>query len=328
MEGRYLFIVNPASGAGKGEIIAGLLQKILPAHPRFGDDKAEVVLTDRTDASELSAKLSWADVAIAIGGDGTVSRLVPYCLECERPPALGLIPLGTSNDLARALGVSVTDYYTSESTLRSTLDGFLRAEADSLDIFCVNDKLLFCNYFSVGFDAAIVRDFDTFRNSQRAKKLPPGRLTNNILYFLSGLANVRFHLPPPIEIECAKDAESSRLLMNSPCLAIIVSNLPIYAGGCRIAPDALKDDGAFEMTIVYNVYDFIRLILTRFFPFLRLPHGIERFQCKRATIRLGSPAPSQIDGEQCSVADAGTPCLTIAYRAQLQVLSAISPAHA
>ena len=321
MEGRYLFVVNPSSGAGKGEIIADRLGKLLPEHPRFGHEKAEVVLTDRIDASELSEKLSWADVAIAIGGDGTFSRLVPLCLACERPPALGLIPLGTSNDLARALGVSVTEIYTSERILRKTLDSFLCAEEEKLDIFCVNDKLLFCNYFSVGFDAAIVRDFDTFRGSRRAKMLPPGRLTNNILYFLTGVANVRFHLPPPIEIECGKGAESNRLIMNSPCLAIIVSTLPIYAGGCRIAPEALKDDGVVEITVAHNVYEFIRMILTRFFPFLGLPRGLERYQCRQATIRLGSPAPSQIDGEQCSEADTGTPCMTVAYRAQLRVLS-------
>jgi diacylglycerol kinase family enzyme len=322
MEGRYLFVVNPSSGAGKGEIIAKLLGKLLPEHPQFGREKAEVVLTDRVDPSTLSEKLSWADVGIAIGGDGTVSRLVPLCLECERPPALGMIPLGTSNDLARALGVSVTKAYTNENTLQGTLNDFLRAEEEKLDIFSVNDKLLFCNYFSVGFDAAIVRDFDTFRGSKRAKMLPPGRLKNNILYFLTGLANARFHLPPPIEIECAKDAESNRLILNSPCLAIIVSNLPIYAGGCRIAPEAVKDDGVFEMTIAHNLYQFIRMILTRFFPFLGLPHGLGRYQCRRATIRLASPGPSQIDGEQCSEADTATPCMTIAHHAQLRVLPA------
>jgi diacylglycerol kinase family enzyme len=323
MDGRYLFVVNPSSGAGKGEIIAGLLEKILPEHARFGGDKAEMVLTDRVDPSELSEKLTSADVAIAIGGDGTVSRLVPHCLACEKPPAIGLIPLGTSNDLARTLGVSVKADYTNEDTLRHTLEGFLSACEEQLDIFCVNDHLFFCNYFSVGFDAAIVRDFDTFRNSRKAKMLPPGRLTNNFLYFLSGLANVRFHLPP-LEIECTRNTESSRLIMDSSTLAIIVSNLPIYAGGCRIAPEAQKDDGVFEITVAHNIYEFVRMILTRFIPFLGLPSGLGRYSCRETTIRLDSPAPSQIDGEQCSEADTEKPCLTITCRAKLRVLPAAS----
>ena len=36
MDKRYIFIVNPASGAGKGALIAGLLEKLLPAHPQLG----------------------------------------------------------------------------------------------------------------------------------------------------------------------------------------------------------------------------------------------------------------------------------------------------
>jgi diacylglycerol kinase family enzyme len=165
-----------------------------------------------------------------------------------------------------------------------------------------------------------VRDFDTFRTSRKAKLLPPGRFTNNFLYFLSGLANVRFHLPR-LEIECAKDAETNRLTIDSPCRAIIMSNLPIYAGGCRIASAARKDDGVFEVTIAHNLYEFVRIILTRFLPFLGLSRGLGRYSCRQATIKLAAPAPSQVDGEQCAEADVETPWLTITFRAKLRVLS-------
>jgi diacylglycerol kinase family enzyme len=321
MDKRYIFIVNPASGAGKGEIIAGLLRKLLPAHPRLGGGMAEVVLTGGVDASELSEKLSRADVAVAVGGDGTVSHLLPHLLACERPPAVGLIPLGTSNDLARTLGASMTDKYTSEDVLLAALDRLLSAREEKLDVFRVNDDLLFCNYFSVGFDAAIVRDFDSFRGSRWVKSLPAGRLTNNILYFLVGLKNARFRLPSPIEIECSGDGKSYRVRSNSPCAAIIVSNLPVYAGGARIAPDALKDDGAFEITVVPGLFDYVRLILTRFIPFLGLPRGLGRYRGKEASIRLHSPVPSQVDGERCAETDVPKPSLTISFHASLRVLA-------
>ena len=320
MDRRYIFIVNPASGAGKGSVIAGLLGKLLPAHPQLGGDKAEVVLTGGVDDSELTEKLSRADVAVAVGGDGTVSHLIPQLLACEKPPAVGLIPLGTSNDLARALGVSVTDAYTNEDVLLRTLDRLAQAREETLDIFSVNDRLFFCNYFSVGLDAAIVRDFDAFRNSRLAKALPAGRLTNNALYFLTGLKNAMFRLPPPIEIECLGDGESHRLRLNSACAAIIVSNLPIYAGGCRIAPDAIKDDGAFEMTVVPGVFGYFGLILTRFIPFLGLSRRLRRYRGREATIRLRSPAPSQLDGERCAEADTAKPSIAISFRARLRVL--------
>lgn len=321
----YLFIVNPSSGAGKGKKIAGLLERLLPEHPRLGQKKAEVILTDRIEDPELSKRLSHADAAIAVGGDGTVSRLAPLLLACERPPALGLIPLGTSNDLARTLGISVSENYANAKTLQRALDLLLDAKKDKLDVFSVNERLLFCNYFSVGFDAAIVRDFDAFRGSGLVRILPAGRLTNNILYFLMGLKNATFHLEPPMEIEYSRDGESGRLKINSPRLAIIASNLPFYAGGCRIGPEARKDDGAFELSVVHNVYEYVGLILTRLIPFMGLPSGIAQYQAREATIRLASPAPSQLDGEKCCEADAPTPSLKISFHRSIIVLIPAPP---
>lgn len=316
MNPSYLFVVNPSSGAGKGGIVADLLNKLLPRHPSLAEGEGAVVLTE---GPGLAEKLSRAKAAIAVGGDGTASSLVPHILACETPPALGLIPLGTSNDLARALGVPVADDYTSEPTLRKMLDLLLNAKKATLDVFSVNGRLLFCNYFSAGFDAAIVQDFDHFRGSRLARRLPSGRFMNNLLYFLIALKKAGFHLEPPIEIECRGRDESRRLMMNSRCLAIIATNLPVYAGGCRIGADAAKDDGLFEITVVRNLYQFTRLILTRFVPFMRLPE-LTQLQAREATIRLHAPAPSQIDGEKCAEADADAPCLNIAFHESISVL--------
>lgn len=319
MNPRYLFVVNPSSGAGKGEAIAGLLRKLLPRHPSLGG--SEVILTDRLETSALAEKLARAEAVVAVGGDGTASRLIPHILACEEPPALGLIPLGTSNDLARALDMPVDEDYSEEQALRSTLDRLLDAGEGRLDVFSVNEKLLFCNYFGVGLDAAIVRDFDGARRSRWAKLLPPGRMTNNLLYFIMGLKNLRFYVNPPVEIDCADGArESERLTIDSRCRAIIVTNLGVYAGGCPIRADARKDDGMFEITVIYSAYQFVKLIVTRFLPFLGLPRGLGRFQARRAAIHLSSPTPSQIDGEKCFEADGTAPILEISFRSSLRIL--------
>ncbi len=301
-------------------MIAELLNRLLPEHPAFREGKGVVISTDAPAFSELSERLAHAEATIAVGGDGTASRLIPSLLACENPPALGIIPLGTSNDLARALGVSVADDFTDESVLRTTLDRLSNAEKGKLDVFSVNDRLLFCNYFSIGFDAAIVRDFDRFRGSRAAKLLPPGRFTNNLLYFLIGLKNAAFGLRPPVEIECGDRGESQRWILNSRCSTIIATNLPVYAGGCRIGPDAARDDGLFEITVAHNVFQFIGLILTRFIPFLGLPRGLIRLKAREAEVRLHSPAPSQLDGEQCPEAEGEAPILNISFRSSVTVL--------
>ncbi len=45
------------------------------------------------------------DLVIAAGGDGTIFEVVNGLADLEKRPMLGLIPAGTTNDFARALGI-------------------------------------------------------------------------------------------------------------------------------------------------------------------------------------------------------------------------------
>jgi diacylglycerol kinase family enzyme len=317
----YVFIVNPSSGGGKGEIVAHLLDKILPQHPAFCDGKGRVLLTRDVGSEQFHEIVGRAKAVIAVGGDGTAHYLIPHILKLSPPPALGLIPMGTSNDLARALGVSVSEDYAEEQTLRKTLDNLLEAQQSGLDVLSVNERLFFTNYFSVGFDAIIVRDFDDARKSWWARLLPRGRIANNFLYFLMGLKNAGFFIEPPLEIDFCDREGGNRVRIDSRVRAIIVSNLPVYAGGCRISRDARKDDGAFEITVIRSVCDYLTLIASRFLPFLRLPRGVAQYHARRATLRLHSVSPAQIDGEKCADIEESGTVLNISFHTSLRVLS-------
>ncbi|RJP74216.1 MAG: hypothetical protein C4532_02965 [Candidatus Abyssobacteria bacterium SURF_17] len=316
----YLFLVNPFSGAGGGEKIASMLEKILPGRPVLREGIGEVVLINQIDDDRLRALLSRVEVVVVVGGDGTVSHLIPHILECLSPPAIGLIPLGTSNDLARTLGVSVDENYTDESTLKRAVEGLLNARETKLDILSVNDKLFFCNYFSIGLDAAIVRDFHRVRGSRWVKLLPAGRLTNNVLYFFMGLRNAGFCIEPPVEITFTGEDRERRITIESRCRAIIIGNLPFYAGGCPLCPQAQKDDGMFEITVVWSAYQYIMLIATRFLRFLRLPRGMSQYRARRATISMASRSPFQIDGEKGTDTGSLPSTLTFSVHASLRVL--------
>jgi diacylglycerol kinase (ATP) len=325
MSSRYLFVVNPISGAGKGKIVARLLGELLPKHPAFRDGSGVVFLTTDQSTPAFLESLSQARAAISVGGDGTASRLIPQILRCEPSPALGLIPLGTSNDLARAMGVSVENDYTEKSILQATLDGLADSKEEKLDIFCVNQRVFFCNYLGLGFDAAIVRDFDRARGLKFMKMVPHGRLTNNFLYFLMGLKNVGFRLEPGIGIEYEDDNGNHHMTIDSRCLGISITNLPVYAGGCRICPDARKDDGMFEITVVHGLGQFIKLILTRFLPFIQTPAWGNQYRAKRATIHLKTVSPCQIDGERCQEPEIMTPAFKIAFHSRLRFLTPRKP---
>ncbi|MBI5115206.1 hypothetical protein HZA56_01920 [Candidatus Poribacteria bacterium] len=324
MHPEYVFIVNPSSGGGKGEIVARLLEKMLPQHPAFRDGKGGVFRASQVGSEEFHDIAACAKTLVAVGGDGTAHYLIPHLLKLSPPPALGLIPMGTSNDLARALNVSVGEDYANERTLSKTLENLLEARQSGLDVFSVNERLFFSNYFSIGFDAIIVRDFDDVRKSWWARLLPHGRTTNNFLYFLMGLKNAGFFIDPPLEIDFLVDRESNHVRVDSRVRAIIVSNLPVYAGGCHISRDARKDDGVFEITIIRSTYDYLTLIASRFLPFVRLPHGAAQYHARRATLRLHSPSPAQIDGEKCAGIEESRGVLNISFHASLRVLSVTS----
>lgn len=298
MAPRYTFLINRRSGAGTGNKIAKVLMRVLARHPVLGQDAAEVFMLDESAETELKGVVSQSERIFLLGGDGTVSRFIPLLLRAEPRPAVGLLPIGTSNDLARALGASVNADYTDERVLQETVDRLATGRPFPLDIFCVNDQLFFCNYFSVGLDAAIVCDFDKIRESRFARSLPRGRFTNNALYFFMGLKNAGFRLAPPIAVSIERSGKREHMTIEHPIRSIIASNLPVYAGGCRICPDARTDDGLFEIALVQSAFQYILLIATRFIPFLRLPRGIARLRGERAEIRLSSPAPFQIDGER------------------------------
>ncbi|GAB4345586.1 MAG: diacylglycerol kinase family lipid kinase [Candidatus Abyssubacteria bacterium] len=318
MNPRYLFIINPFSGAGEGEAIARTLQKLLGEHPAYRGGMGEVIRIDRLEPERLSAMLFDAEVIIIGGGDGTVNSLLARIIGCPAPPSLALIPLGTSNDLARALGVPVRHDWTAEHTLQTLLDSLPNAPPRRLDVLGLNDALYFCNYFSIGLDAAIVRDFDYFRDSRWASILPPGRLVNNAVYFLMGLRNACFSLTPPIEI-LMEQGVHHRVRISRRVKAIIVSNLPVYAGGCTLHPQARVDDGLFEITVVANAYQYVRIIATRFLKFLGPPR-LAQYQAGRISLRMNHPSVSQVDGEKGPLPESLPPILRISVRSSISVL--------
>jgi diacylglycerol kinase family enzyme len=189
----------------------------------------------------------------------------------------------------------------------------------------VNGELFFSNYFSIGLDAAIVRDFDRARAARWARLFPPRRLTNNLLYLLMGIKNAGFHLEPEITIDYRADTENHRTKLSSRCRTIIVTNLPVYAGGCRIRSEALIDDGLFEVTVVSTLGQYVKIILTRFLPFLEPSRRMSRFTAENAVIRLKTISPCQKDGERCSEPAAATETYEIMFHSPIRVLAPAPP---
>jgi diacylglycerol kinase (ATP) len=186
----------------------------------------EVLLT--TDLGELnglavaghaSGKLR---VVLAIGGDGTAS-VVRNHVPLEIP--LLNVPMGTENLLGRYLGQIATP----EAVRRTVEEGVVV----SLDLGKAGDKV-FLLMISAGFDAEVIR---ALHESRRGN-------IRRTAYFLPMLKTIAGYTYPQLRLysETENATASPRL-----CRWLFGFNLPLYALGLPITPDAVATDGVLDV---------------------------------------------------------------------------------
>jgi diacylglycerol kinase (ATP) len=136
--GRVLTILNPAAGRKRR------FAEAMAAWSAAGRTTAVVETRRRGDAERLAREAadSGVGLVLAAGGDGTVNEIVNGLAGAERPPALGVLPLGTANVLARELGLPLDP-------------ALARGQARPAHLGLVNGRR-FVMMAGVGFDAQVV----------------------------------------------------------------------------------------------------------------------------------------------------------------------------
>lgn len=149
---KVLVIANPGSGKNEAKKYAEKLQNILEeAH----QSQVTVRLTKQAgDAIEWakSAEQEGYDSVICLGGDGTVNETVQGLLSNEHQPYFGFVPLGTVNDLARAIGYDMNP--------EKAIQQFERVNPVAMDVGIVND-MSFINVLAIGEIAESVMETDS-----------------------------------------------------------------------------------------------------------------------------------------------------------------------
>ena len=118
---KLIFIVNPISGTQSKELILNLLDEKIDKEKYTWD----VVYTKRAGhAIEIAAQAAEmkTDVVVAIGGDGTINEIGRSLVHTET--ALGIIPCGSGNGLARHLHIPMEPKKALEIMVRSTVQIF------------------------------------------------------------------------------------------------------------------------------------------------------------------------------------------------------------
>lgn len=329
----FIALVNPKSGGNIGNQLLQRFREIQKDDPvvevynlseEGGPRKA---LEDHRDTKNLRI--------IACGGDGTVGWILSVMDAMDIPPAerpaIGIIPLGTGNDLARSL--SWGGKYRDKPLKKVLMD---IANADIIDLdrwslsYCPLDnhgdtpeeianadvKLpldVLNNYFSVGIDAHIALQFHRARNSNPEHFT--SRTRNLLFYGLEGGKDLFKHqwrnLMDHVTIECDGFDYTPRLKAYG-THSVMFLNIRSYAGGTkpwnRKNGAQCMNDGLLEVVAIDNLD-------------LAILHaggsGASVCQCKRAVITTNSCVPMQIDGEPCLM----KPCrIVIEHRNRSKVL--------
>ena len=268
-------IINPISGTASKAGLDRLVAEILsPAGWEF-----ETVYTQcHGDATRLAAEAvaKGYDAVFAAGGDGTVNETADAL--CGSQTALGIIPCGSGNGLARHLGIPID--------VREGLKVIHDESPHSIDYATVNGRKFFCT-FGVGFDAAVSAAF--------AEKKRRGKLT-----YLQSTFQTYAHDEPELYTITA----NGRTITEKAFL-VAVCNASQYGNNAYIAPNATIDDGLLDVTIIHAGNP----LTTALVGFDMLIGNIERnvlihsFRTSSLTIRRNGAGAAHLDGEPMELED-------------------------
>lgn len=232
-------------------------------------------LREQSPEAALRKCPSRPDMIIVAGGDGTCNAVVDAVVPWQLP--VGILPLGTANDLARTLDIPEDI----EGACQVIADGATR----SIDLGRVNGKYFF-NVASIGLSVSIARELS-------------GEIKRRwgVLGYLWTAIRVTFRARPfRAEIRC--DGKTWHVKT----LQIAVGNGRFYGGGMRVAEDAEIDDQKLDLYSLEVKHHWQVIWL---FPALRRGcfkqcPDVRTLKGQRFEIRTRKPRRINCDGELLS----------------------------
>ncbi|MGW9630295.1 diacylglycerol kinase [Agromyces sp. NPDC055520] len=279
MTGHIAVLVNPSSGRGRGAAAAARAVERLEALAA----EVRVFTGDSVDDTRRLAREAVASrprALVVVGGDGTLSSVLDAVVGSGVP--IALVPAGTGNDLARALGLPFEASDAASTAAELALHGTPRA-IDVGEVESAAGIVRFLTVAALGFDAHV---------SERTNRLtwPRGR----VRYYLAILIEVARLRPMPFAV--ALDGGAMQAM---PGTLIAVGSTRSYGGGMPVCPGADPADGLLDVT---HVAPLGRSKLVRLFPLLLRGTHVERAEVTIARSRsVEVDAPGLViyaDGER------------------------------
>ncbi len=281
MPRKVKLILNPMADMGNAWKVARDLRSIVQEFKGDVSWSGTVYPTHATELAKQAAE-EGCDMIIALGGDGTVHEVINGLMQIpeNKRPILGVVPIGSGNDFAYAIGVPKK----ADVALVHALNA---QNVSAIDMGLLTDEHgrteYFDNTLGMGFDSVV---------TIRSHKLPI--LRGFVMYLAAVIQTILLnHNPIRVKYETDRETWEDDTMMTTVC------NGPREGGGFMISPDSKNDDGEMQFLTVKKVS---RLTMFRLVPeFMKGTHL--RFKQTRLStfkkMRMTSNAPLYIhaDGE-------------------------------
>ncbi len=268
MPRKLLFIVNPNAGKKISEQLIDTIKKEFPQNIYY----QIVVWKDKNHFQEVLDILHSRDYtdAIAVGGDGTVNQVAKSVIGTNI--ALGIVPAGSGNGLARTLGLSMKV----EEVIKQIAEGTKK----QIDYGTVNDIPFFCTS-GIGFDAHIGNLFAT--SKKRGLQSYIKITVRELMRYKSQEYTLKFN-----------NQEIKRK-----AYLITVANAGQYGNDFYIAPEAKMNDGKFHLVILkpFGFFGAINVLINVLKGKAYESKYIETYCSNSVLITRNQDAPIHFDGE-------------------------------
>jgi YegS/Rv2252/BmrU family lipid kinase len=218
---RIKLFCNPTAGRGRS---VRMLQRVIA---RLASAGATVEITESTSSGHLTDLAAHAssgyDRVAVLGGDGTLHHLIRgYPLSTP----LGIIPGGSGDDFAAALGIP--------RDLDKACDVILQGKVRHVDVAEANG-VRYIGVAGLGFDSVVARHANSVR-----------LLRGSLVYLWSIFRVLPQFSPKKITLSIDGVQRKDEVMF------IVVANSPRYGGGIRIAPRAELDDRTLETYLTHR----------------------------------------------------------------------------
>jgi diacylglycerol kinase (ATP) len=267
----WLFVINPVAG-NTGDI--DLQHLITDYYNNESIDLHFLETRGKSDSERIAKKLRdiRPDLAVAVGGDGTVNLLASELLNQNIP--LGIVPTGSANGMATELGIP--------NDVEHALDVLAKGKTKTIDQLRINDNHLAIHLCDLGMNARIIRRFDQER-----------------IRGFYGYARQFFReLKKPSEFHCTVRCPGQPNVRYKAVMVVLL-NTHVYGTGAVINPQGNINDGKFEIVVIkpYQWHYIFRMFVAFFTGNIHKVKHVRVHSCNNTILDLSPEQDLQIDGE-------------------------------